>query len=198
MSAQDYPVTFPYGATSDPYSPTRPHRGDDRPTPMNTPVLLDGQQVALTGNTGMTSGPHIHIQEWTGSVANTRKPQNSFKGGKVMTVSNDVNQQWGKHITIKNADGWMTTYAHLNQINVQAGQVIGGDVEIGHDTANIIHQDLTGKNWDKSSWEANAKGKNFAQTYEMVRNSQARKDYQAYLANLKPAAQKLSPGLYEV
>lgn len=61
----------------------------------------------------------------------------------------------------------------------------GIDMEIGYDTANQIHQDLTGGDWGRASWEVNAKGKNFAETYSLVQNSQARKDYLVYIQSLK-------------
>lgn len=61
----------------------------------------------------------------------------------------------------------------------------GIDMEIGYDTANQIHQDLTGGDWGRASWEVNSKGKNFAETYSLVQNSQARKDYLIYIQSLK-------------
>lgn len=125
MSAKDYAITFPYGATSAPYSPSHPHRGDDRPCPIGTPVVIDNITIGLTGATGRVTGAHLHIQEWQGSPSNTRKPQNSFKGGTVTTVA--VSSDFGIYVTITK-DGWNTSYCHLSGTNVQVGQEIGVDI----------------------------------------------------------------------
>lgn len=127
MTAKDYPLGLPYRSTSPPYgtSALPYHRGYDIETPKGVAVVIDGVDCASTGETGFTFGPHLHIQEWKDSVFNTRLPQNDFKGGLVTKVSEDTNQQWGKHFIIT-IDGWNTTYCHLNSINVKVGQVIKG------------------------------------------------------------------------
>lgn len=118
-----YKITFPYGATSPPYSSTRPHRGDDRACPIGTPILIGSTNVALTGNTGLSTGPHCHVQEWQNLKSNTRKPQNAFKGGLVYEVKTAADL--GNYVTIRAEDGWNTTYAHLSKINVTKGQTVG-------------------------------------------------------------------------
>lgn len=123
MTAQDYGINFPYGATDYPYSPTHPHRGDDRPCPTGTPVVINGTTIGLTGATGYVFGAHLHIQEWSGTPANTRKPQNSFKPGRVTAATSS--SDFGNYITITGSDGWNTSYCHLSQINVSVGQEIG-------------------------------------------------------------------------
>ena len=131
MTASDYPVTFPYGETGAPYSAARPHRGDDRGCPTGTPIVIGGQTIGLTGNTGYSTGAHLHIQEWSGGYANTRKPQNSFQPGVVVNVDPTGSQgdgSFGKFITIQTEDGWNDTYCHLSEINVQVGQVIGDNM----------------------------------------------------------------------
>jgi len=128
MSASDYSINFPYGATSAPYSSAHPHRGDDRPCPIGTPVVIGGVTIGLTGATGMVSGPHLHIQEWESDYANTRKPQNAFAPGTVTNIDPAGTQgdgSFGKFVTIQTTDGWNDSYCHLSQINVIKGQVIG-------------------------------------------------------------------------
>jgi hypothetical protein len=126
MTASDYLISFPYGATSAPYSAAHPHRGDDRPCPPGTPVVVEGVQIGLTGATGLAIGPHLHIQEWDTSYADTRKPQNAFLGGVVINAG--VLSEFGDFVTIQTADGWHDTYCHLSEINVNVGQVIGEDM----------------------------------------------------------------------
>jgi hypothetical protein len=131
MSAQDYPITFPFGAKTAPYSPSHPHRGDDREMPMRTPIYIGGVLVAYSGNSGSYLGqtylPHLHIQEWLDDPSYCRKPQHAFYPGQVVQVSNNPNQEWGRYFSIVADDGWWTTYCHLDQINVTLGQVIKGD-----------------------------------------------------------------------
>lgn len=152
MTARDYRVTFPYGKTSDPYTPASPHRGDDYPTPKGTPIVIGSTTIGTTGDTGYVFGAHLHVQEWQGNASVTRKPQNAFKGGTVVDLSTNKDQgSWGRFITIQK-DGWNTTYAHLDTINVSRGQVItegNGDMIGSGDNwfarLNQLHQQLLGR-----------------------------------------------------
>lgn len=128
MTASDYGVTFPYGATSAPYSSAHPHRGDDRPCPEGTVLQIAGVNIGLTGNTGFVTGPHLHIQEWQGNPANVRKPQNAFVPGTVTAATSS--SDFGNYVTITTADGWNDSYCHLSQINVTVGQVIGEEMTV--------------------------------------------------------------------
>lgn len=125
MTASDYKISFPYGATSAPYSPSHPHRGDDRACPTGTPVVINGVTIGLTGATGFVDGPHLHVQEWHNNYLDIRKPQNAFKGGIVTNIDPNGTQgdgSFGKFITVKTADGWSDSYCHLSEIKVKIGQ----------------------------------------------------------------------------
>lgn len=127
--AADYRVTLKYGATSAPYSASKPHKGRDRGCPTGTPLIVAGTQIGLTGETGFTIGAHLHTQEWINGYANTREPQNEFQAGVVVNIDPTGTQgdgSFGKFITIQTADGWNDTYCHLSRIDVKIGQVIGG------------------------------------------------------------------------
>jgi len=172
MSAQGYGINFPYGATSAPYSVSRPHRGDDRPCPTGTPLAINGQVIGLTGATGFVTGPHLHIQEWNGSYANTRKPQNAFKPGTVVNVDKDATQgdrSFGKFISIQNADGWVDSYCHLSVINCNVGDKIGVTMsdssitEAETDVLRIAHSEAGG--WNLGEVHTGKYDKLFVDTY---------------------------------
>lgn len=155
MSVKDYPVTLKYGATSYPYTPSKPHRGRDYGCPSGTSLVVGGQTIGLSGATGYVFGAHTHVQEWAGGYANTREPNNAFKGGTVVNIDpvgtypnnkNDGTQgdgTFGKFITIQSADGWNDTYCHLSQINVQIGQKVG-QVSTPIDVLRIIASEIEG------------------------------------------------------
>lgn len=134
MSAKDYPVYFPYGATSPPYSAAHPHLGDDCCNVWGEEVEIEGIVIGLVGATGdaydsegrrgTKAAAHLHSQEWLSSVTNTRKPQNKFKPGIVVAAG--TASEWGNYVTIRNDDGWNTTYAHLEKVFVNPGQLITG------------------------------------------------------------------------
>jgi hypothetical protein len=152
MNVADYPINFAFGATSAPYSPARPHRGDDRAAPEGTPVIVGGTQIGLVGQTGLATGPHLHLQEYNGSPANVRKPQNSFKGGTVKATSSS--SDFGNYVTIQTDDGWTDAYCHLSRIDVSVGQIIGEDM-IGPQsttTLRIGHSEIGG--WDLTKTHA--------------------------------------------
>lgn len=145
MTAQDYTISFRYGATSSPYSQAYPHRGDDRACPYGTSLVVESTQIGLTGNTGYVlpvptpqnpyAGSHLHIQEWQTYPSNTRKPQNSFKGGTV--VHTNFSSDFGNYISIQK-DGWNTSYCHLSRIDVKVGQVITGELTMTPEVAAAL------------------------------------------------------------
>ena len=129
-----YPISFPYGVTTTPYNPSHPHRGNDRAAPLGTPIIVQGITIGFVGMTGLATGPHCHTQEWQGSKLNVRRPQNEFKPGMVVEV--DVNgttgdKSLGKYVTVRNADGWNTSYCHMNMVNAKVGDNIssGGSMK---------------------------------------------------------------------
>lgn len=123
MTAQDYKVTFPYGATTAPYTPSRPHRGNDRAAPLGTPVVVQGVTIGLVGATGFATGSHLHTQAGTDQACqNTFDPTPlEFQAGTVVDFG--YGSQWGNYITLKVGTKYIT-YCHLSKINVTLGQVI--------------------------------------------------------------------------
>jgi len=136
MTAQDYPITpgYDFGSTKHPYSTQKPHKGRDRPCPIGTPIVIGGTTIGLTGESGYTIGAHLHVQEWNGNYATVRAPQNEFKPGVVIGVypKSAGDGTFGKFIDIRSDDGWVDSYCHLSQINVQVGQ------RVGEEMANMV------------------------------------------------------------
>lgn len=145
MTAQDYPISFPYGATSPPYSPTRPHRGNDRACPAGTPIVVVGTQIGLVGSTGLADGPHLHTQAGTDiACQNTFNPTPlEFKPGRV--VNTGVGSQWGNFVTVQVGNQYIT-YCHLQRIDVSVGQELNEDMRTKVTTAvnRIIHTEMEG------------------------------------------------------
>lgn len=92
-TAKDYQVTFGY---NQPYPSWlwstlgRLHKGEDRATPTGVRVEVNGRLIGWTGNTGTSTGPHLHTDKYVSRIANWLgfprqyfKPTDSFdiKGG---------------------------------------------------------------------------------------------------------------------
>lgn len=114
-SAQDYSV-------NNPYNPPQ-HNGKDRPTPIGTQVF-PGDNRILTGNTGFSSGPHLHTQagrDFYAQVVINPTPL-EFKPGEVVQVG--WGTEWGLYVIVK-VNGKYIVYAHLSKADVQPGDKVG-------------------------------------------------------------------------
>lgn len=175
MSARDYAVSFPYGATSAPYSASSPHRGNDRACPSGTPVIVGDTTIGWTGMTGWATGPHLHTQAGTDLYCqNTFNPGGlEFQPGAV--AAKGWATQWGNYVIVKTSGGYIC-YAHLQQTNVNVGQVINGSITGGTtvETIKSMYWRLLGREADQSgidtySFAASQKGWEFV--YNDLKNS---------------------------
>lgn len=125
--ASTYPVTFPYGATSPPYgTASMPyHRGDDRAMPTGTPVIVNGVTIGLSGSTGASTGPHLHIGQFVGG-------QDKNPLGQGFTLDNATVTEIGSDATNGNfvrvhGSGVDWVYLHLsNNKLVKVGDKLQG------------------------------------------------------------------------
>ncbi len=123
QQASDYPITQKYG-----YDPTYPlnngnHRGIDRIMPIGTPVIVNGVTIGLSGNTGYTTGQHLHIGKFApnGIVLDPGRQGFNFNSARVVSVSTDATN--GKYVRVL-ADGNYFVYLHLSQHTCHVGQVL--------------------------------------------------------------------------
>lgn len=116
-SAKDYPI-------NNPYNPPR-HNGVDRAMPIGTPVVIGTRTIGLSGNTGVSTGPHCHTQAGTDSaVQNVVNPAPyEFKGGKVVGIRFTDSGEWGKYVKLKVGTKYIV-YAHLSKVSVALGDII--------------------------------------------------------------------------
>lgn len=137
MSAANYPVTFGYLEKWGEYT----HRGEDRAMPTGTPVIVGGTQIGLSGNTGLSSGPHLHLQVGKDFWAQqTIKPSAYwFKGEEV--VQTGTASQWGNYVIVKYQDVYCV-YAHLSKIQVKLGQKLGGGMATDAEIKKVFNKVL--------------------------------------------------------
>jgi hypothetical protein len=168
--AHQYPVTFGYLAKTTINGQSYTHRGTDRACPVGTPIVVGSTTIGLTGNTGLTTGPHLHLQAGTDvACQNTVNPEPyAFKAGKVVTLRTVNEKQWGKFITLQVGSMYIT-YAHLSQVNVAIGQVIkaapaagGGnmipDQDVWHARFNKLTQQIRGRDLPRDEFRRNFVG----------------------------------------
>lgn len=123
MNIQNYSVTQNYGF--DPSYPTLDHihKGIDYGCPMNTPVIVNGVQIGLSGNTGYVTGPHLHVGRWVGGSHTNPGVGNGFNFGSAVVTELGEDNVNGKFVRVA-GDGASWVYLHLSQQTCHVGQVL--------------------------------------------------------------------------
>lgn len=171
-----YPITFPFGATTPPYSPSKPHLGVDRKTPeIGVSVLVNGQLIGLTGNSGKSSGPHHHLQRvQNGMVVNPGnggfdipKPSVVFAVGETPII--------GKYIRIRDAQGVEWSHFHLSDIRVKVGDRVGEDmiqdIDLHYARWSKLASQITGKGYSRDDFRKLAVGKSWLDSWAAISDS---------------------------
>ncbi len=163
-----YLIKYGFGLKApDPWSESHPHLGVDRPTPLRTPLFVNGQLIGYTGNTGGVAAHH-HLQKLVSGRA--VDPGN---GGFIIPTPATVfdagdpkggeQQGIGKHIRIRDAQGVEWSHFHLDEIKVAIGDTIGDNMEqklndgditnISNDTGLSKDALKAQPNWNKAYYQ---------------------------------------------
>lgn len=139
MTAQDFPVTFGYGEKMTLNGAPYTHRGTDRRCPIGTPVHVGGVLIGKTGNSGLVTGPHIHLQAGTDQACQkTFNPERlAFKPGTVVITG--TGKQWGKFVTVRVGNEYIS-YCHLSEVKVKAGDKLQGEPPMNAQEENEAYQ----------------------------------------------------------
>lgn len=124
---KDYPVNFPFGATSSPYSASNPHHGDDIAAPTGTPIVVSGVKLGEVGSTGASTGPHCHVDKNRNYPATWGYVQPSgwsIAKGKVVFAGYAGTA--GNMVVIKAENAYYYRYLHMSKISVKVGDSIKG------------------------------------------------------------------------
>lgn len=122
----DYPMTFPYGATSAPYTPNHPHKGQDYGLTLQ-PVLVGNTVIGTSGNTGSYLGQsypyHLHVQAGTDQWAQNTVSPVQYVGQPGTVVKTGWASEWGNYVCVQ-VNNIYVFYCHLSAINVTVGTVL--------------------------------------------------------------------------
>lgn len=168
MTAQDYPVTTPYG-----YVPGYPlnfgfHKGQDRAMPMGTPVEVNGVLIGLSGtNQGVDgAGPHLHVGKFINGAA-FNPAGGGFNLGRAVVYDTGEDAVNGKFVRVQTPEA-LWCYLHLSEVKARKGQVLDmADIFNEGDRVNVNNA-LFGR--DMGFWKDQI-GRTYKQAREYIDTS---------------------------
>lgn len=196
MSAQDFPVTTPYGQVAGYPLHNGFHQGVDYGCPVGTPVVVNGVVIGLSGNTGYTFGPHLHVGKWLGGgVLDPTGAGFSFKSAVVTEINEDADN--GKYVRVQ-GDGFSWVYLHLSDNSlVKAGTKLEGGAEVQLTAGQVdklikmsLNREPTAQELSDPNYQNNP-----GLAIDTFWNNGGEDNY---LHPAVPAAQPLPKGIYEV
>lgn len=196
-NASSYPVSFPYGATTSPYTPTNPHKGDDHKCPSGTPIDVGNAIIGLVGSTGKSTGPHVHIQKVAGGVV--RNPNGAGLGKTIAfpatVYETGYSASIGNYVRIRDAIGTLWSYFHMLEVKAHNGQVIheGGEMAT-REQVNNIYKAVMHREGDPGGL-TNYTGKDANQIVAEFLSSQEFKNHEAFVRSAAQQIQALQAAL---
>lgn len=189
--ASQYPVTFGFGGIDGYYYGPNGiigpyHEGDDRAMSIGVPVIVNGQEIGKSGNSGKV-GPHLHVGRYVNGRA-----VNPFGGGfqlpaPVTVYDTDAvdDSADGKNIRLRDGQGVIWLYDHLSEIKVAKGQIIGaGENEVATKEQLIVEYGLAFPNQPVNYDWVNANiGKDWSDVVNSLRDDPSRQAYITKLVN---------------
>lgn len=132
MLVQDYPISTPFGAVKGyPLNPIpdKPgygfHNGIDYACPTGTPLVVNGVTIALTNNTGASTGSHCHVGKYVNGQVQDPGVGNGFQFNSAVVYDTGQDATNGIYVRIT-GDGALWNYLHLEKVLVTKGQVLKG------------------------------------------------------------------------
>lgn len=161
-TAIDYPISFPYHGT--PYTIYPKHHGTDYGCPTGTPVVVSGKTLGRSGNTGYSTGPHLHVDKATrypsDSLLYYRNPKGWEDISGTVHFAGEAGSA-GNMVVIKSGK-YYYRFLHLSKISVKIG-----------DKVDNMYKGKNSKQWYKEY----AKTEKYRATWQ--------KRAEKYLADLK-------------
>jgi len=218
--AANYQVSFPFGAITSPYSRLSPHRGDDYPCPVGTPVMVNNMLIGHTGNTGYVvpaptvdnpnAGRHLHVSRWVNGQAVV--PGNVFSLPGAVVLDTGYNATDGNFVRLK-CNGSVYAYCHLDSTApLRPGMAVAGEGGRGagptnneepdmvHDTDNEygrwakLGRQIRGRDLSREEFRRAAVGLSWLRAMEILSDSQESDANADYAAWGRPAKNDNWPG----
>lgn len=190
MTAKDYPITTPYGYVAGYPLNNGFHRGIDYGCPIGTPVDVAGTVIGNSGNTGYSTGPHLHVGAFIGGESVDPTPY-QFKAGEVTETG--YNDTSGNFVRIQVGSA-SVVYLHMSKINVAKGQKVGSMTD--KNQINAFTWAFYGRNARQTELDTYSK----LPLQETINRILTSAEYLAYHENRDKVrgATVLAPGTYQV